>query len=99
MAATWFPVNDHPIDKAAYTFKHHGPAGLEAIANGVLENAAAPSGGWTTWTWDAGEPMASYLATATIGEFDVRAYRDDGIDVLGRDRPRPVRARGHAAHR
>ena len=41
--------------------------------------AAAPSDGWTTWTWDAQEPMASYLATATIGEFDLRAYREDGI--------------------
>ena len=23
VAATWFPVNDHPIDKAAYTFRDH----------------------------------------------------------------------------
>ena len=37
--------------------------------------ARAAAGGWTTWTWDATEPMASYLATATIGEFDVDAYR------------------------
>ncbi len=28
--------------------------------------------GWTTWTWDAQEPMASYLAMMAIGEFDVR---------------------------
>jgi hypothetical protein len=37
--------------------------------------------GWrtTTWEWEAKEPMASYLTTATIGEFDVDAYRADGI--------------------
>ena len=35
--------------------------------------------GWTTWVWQAREPMASYLTTASIGEFDLRAYRDDGI--------------------
>ena len=27
-AATWFPVNDHPLDKASYTFKVTVPAGL-----------------------------------------------------------------------
>ena len=40
VASTWFPVNDHPIDKASYTFEITVPAGLEAIANGVLQRAA-----------------------------------------------------------
>ena len=34
VAATWYPVNDHPSDKASYTFKITVPHGLEAIANG-----------------------------------------------------------------
>ena len=37
VADTWFPVNDHPSDKAAYTFRIAVPAGLEAVANGVLK--------------------------------------------------------------
>lgn len=78
VADTWYPVNDHPSDKAAYTFKVTVPAGLEAIANGILTGRRT-SRGWTTWTWDAKEPMASYLATATIGQFDVRAYQRQGI--------------------
>ena len=36
--------------------------------------------------------MASYLTTATIGEFDLRAYRAGRHPLLGRDRPRPVHA-------
>ena len=64
-AAGWFPVNDHPRDKAAYTFRVTVPAGLEAVANGVLASRDARNGGWTTWIWNAPEPMASYLATAT----------------------------------
>ena len=36
VAATWFPVNDHPADKAAYDIKITVPAGVEAISNGVL---------------------------------------------------------------
>jgi Peptidase family M1 domain/Peptidase M1 N-terminal domain len=78
VADTWYPVNDHPSDKAAYTFRVTVPAGLEAVANGVLDRMKTKRG-WTTWVWDAKEPMASYLTTATIGEFDLRAYREDGI--------------------
>ena len=78
VAATWFPVNDHPIDKASYTFKITAPADLQVIANGVLKHERARRG-WKTWTWDAREPMASYLAMMAIGHFDVRAYRDNGI--------------------
>jgi hypothetical protein len=91
VAATWYPVNDHPLDKAAYTFRITVPKGLEAIANGVLKGRWSHRGR-TTWLWDAREPMASYLATATIGEFDVRAYRADGIrywDAIDPDLFRP----------
>ena len=78
VAATWYPVNDHPLDKAAYTFRITVPKGLTAVANGELESRRV-SRGRTTWVWDAREPMASYLTTATIGEFDLRSYRRDGI--------------------
>ena len=78
VAATWYPVNDHPADKASYRFRINVPEGLEAIANGELRSNRT-RGGRTTWIWDADEPMASYLTTATIGEFDVSAYRRDGI--------------------
>ena len=37
------------------------PQGLEVVANGVLQKSRTRHG-WTTWTWDAKEPMASYLA-------------------------------------
>ncbi len=77
-AATWFPVNDHPLDKASYTFEITVPQGLEAVANGELESRTTRNG-LTTWVWDAQEPMASYLTTATIGQFDLRAYEADGI--------------------
>ncbi len=75
VAATWYPVNDHPSDKAPYRFRITVPEGLEAVANGVLEDQTT-TGGWTTWSWTAREPVASYLTTATIGEFDLRAYSD-----------------------
>ena len=78
VADTWYPVNDHPLDKAAYTFHIKVPDGLVAMSNGELKSRRSRHGS-TTWVWDAKEPMASYLTTATIGEFDLRAYRKDGI--------------------
>jgi hypothetical protein len=78
VAATWFPVNDHPTDAASYSFDITVPAGLEAIANGVLTHTKTRRG-WTTWSWSANDPMASYLAGAAIGEFDINAYKANGI--------------------
>ena len=78
VAATWFPVNDHPSDKASYRFDVTVPDGITAVANGALLGTDTEDG-WTTFTWDAPEPMASYLATATMGRFDLRAYEHDGI--------------------
>ncbi|GAA4408357.1 hypothetical protein GCM10023168_25570 [Fodinibacter luteus] len=78
VAATWFPVNDHPSDKASYRFDVTVPDGVTAVANGALLGTDSEDG-WRTFTWDASEPMASYLATATMGQFDLRSYEHDGI--------------------
>jgi hypothetical protein len=80
-ASTWFPVNDHPTDAAAYSFEVSVPTGIEAIANGVLSGTTT-AGGWTTWSWVASDPMAPYLATLAIGEFDITSYRSNGISIL-----------------
>jgi hypothetical protein len=78
VASTWFPVNDHPTDKASFTIRITAPQGLQAVSNGVLEHQSTRRG-WTTWTWNAKEPMASYLATATVGKYRVKSYRAGGI--------------------
>lgn len=72
-SATWFPVSDHPTDKATYTFEITVPEGSVAVANGLLEGSETADG-WTTWTWDAPDPMAAYLSTATVGDFELSTY-------------------------
>ncbi len=99
-ATTWFPANDHPTDKASFTFKVTVPQGTEAVANGALVGQRTRNG-WTTWTWDARDPMAAYLATATIGQFDLRSYRKNGIafwDAIDPDlyTPRPRTGKQYA---
>ena len=74
----WYPVNDSPKDKATYDFEITVPAGIEAIANGVLESRKTKRGR-TTWEWEERDPMAPYLATATNGEFETRFGKLLGI--------------------
>lgn len=81
-AAGWFPVNDHPRDKASYSFEVAVPDGYEVVANGKPKGQEQRPGGWTAWRWEAREPMASYLATIDIGQWDVVRWRtDSGIPV------------------
>jgi hypothetical protein len=81
VAATWFPVNDHPRDKATYSIRVTVPRGLEAISNGYLAGVRT-RGRHTTWSWRMTKPMASYLATATTGQFRVQTYKRAGISYL-----------------
>ncbi|MEV4759783.1 M1 family metallopeptidase [Micromonospora sp. NPDC049559] len=69
-ASTWFPVNDHPLDKATYEIEATVPDGLTAISNGV-PGGSTTTGGWTTWKWSERSPMASYLSTLVIGRYRV----------------------------
>ncbi|GAU68967.1 putative metallopeptidase [Streptomyces sp. NBRC 110611] len=78
---TWFPGNNHPADKATYDFTITVPNGYTAVANGELRSEKV-TGGKTTFQWHSAQPMATYLATATIGKFDVRRYRTpDGLPL------------------
>ncbi|KOX04077.1 M1 family metallopeptidase [Micromonospora profundi] len=69
-AATWFPVNDHPSDKASYDIAVTVPDGLAALSNGV-PGPRSSADGWTTWRWSERTPMASYLSTLVIGNYRV----------------------------
>ena len=74
----WFPCNDNPRDKATYDFTVTVPAGLTAMANGVLVSQET-SNGKTTWVWTETDPMATYLATTDIGRFNLTTSSIDGI--------------------
>ena len=67
-AATWYPVNDHPRDKATYTFRITVAKPYVAAANGLLRKTI-DNGSTRTYIWETVHPMASYLATVDIGKF------------------------------
>jgi aminopeptidase N len=70
----WYPVNDNPGDKATFDFTVTVPDGITVMANGVLVSQTS-TGGKTTFVWREDSPMAPYLATATLGRFDVTQYQ------------------------
>jgi aminopeptidase N len=82
VAAAWFPVNDHPRDKASYEVDLTVPKGLEAISNGILAGHAT-HGDRTTWRWVERAPLASYLVLGAIGQFDLRfRHTPGGLPVI-----------------
>jgi aminopeptidase N len=65
-----FPSNDHPRDKATFTFDIDVPAGETAVANGDLVGVQA-AGGRETWEYRMGRPMATELTQIAVGDWDV----------------------------
>ena len=80
-SASFYPVNDHPLDKASYTFRVTVPKPFEVAANGVLTETT-DNGGTTTFIFEARDPMASYLATINIDEFELETMQsENGIPI------------------
>jgi aminopeptidase N len=78
-AQTWYPVNDHPLDKATYSFRITVPKPLVVAANGLLKETIEEAE-LTTYVWEANDPMASYLVTVSIDDFTV--HTDETVDGL-----------------
>lgn len=71
-APSWFPCNDRPSNKATYRVSLTAPAGYRVVANGRLVRTRRRSGS-VTWTYEQVEPMATYLAAAHVGRYELRA--------------------------
>ncbi len=80
-SAGFYPVNDHPLDKATYTIRVTVPNPLEVAANGVLTETL-DNGNTSTFVFELRDPMASYLTTINIDEFDTETMRSEsGIPI------------------
>jgi aminopeptidase N len=82
-ARAWFPVNDHPSDKATYSFTLDVPDPLVGVANGELIETDIVDGRRRT-RWNMPFPMASYLATVSVGDYALissDAAAETGVEV------------------
>ncbi len=80
-ASTWFPVNDHPSDKATFRLAMTVPNGVEVLSNGV-PGARETVDELTTWHWAENSPMASYLATVVIGQYRITTRTHAGRPMV-----------------
>jgi aminopeptidase N len=79
----WFPVNEHPSDKALLDVQVAVPDGVRAVSNGLPSGPSSSLNGWTTFHWGSSHPMASYLATLAIGKWRVyHSKTKSGTPVL-----------------
>ncbi|MCX8032488.1 MAG: M1 family metallopeptidase [Thermoleophilia bacterium] len=65
-ASTWYVANDHPSDKAAYSFAITVPSGYTAAATGDFVDARETHGK-STFVWEMRQPLASYVAGLVVG--------------------------------
>lgn len=71
-ASTFHPANDHPSDKAAFTYRITAPTGETVVAVGTLQSSTDNGDGTTTWVYEQPFPQTTYLTTLMIGPFEVR---------------------------
>ncbi len=76
-ASSWLPSNDHPSDKATFTFAITVPAPWQVAANGLLEGVDE-EGGQRTFRWRARDPMATYLATVNVVQLELEEWTGPG---------------------
>jgi len=89
-AASWYPVDDTPRDKAVYDITVTTQTGLSVLSNGGLLGRVV-NGATTTWHWAESAPMASYLVMLMIGDYRVATSTHDGrIVVLAVDSSLPT---------
>jgi aminopeptidase N len=82
-ATSWYPVNDHPSDKATFHLAVTLPDnGMEVVGNGEPE-APTVHDGRKTFGWNEKAPIAPYLSGLTIRRMTVvRSALADGTLVV-----------------
>ncbi|MDO5670819.1 MAG: M1 family metallopeptidase [Corynebacterium sp.] len=83
-APSWFPCDDTPDEKARYEIIVTTDNPYVVAVNGTLLSKRS-AGSRTTWHYQVGNPMATYLATIQIGEYIPLTLSAEGAAV-------PVRA-------
>ena len=61
----WYPMNDHPSDKATYTLTITVPKSVEVVASGNLIEKTE-QGALASWVWDIPEPAASISLSISL---------------------------------
>jgi len=86
-AQSWFPANNYPTDKATFETAVTVPSAKTALGVGELVARTDNGDGTSTWEWSEDDPTATYLTTATVGDF---TYDEDSMVETSTGRTLPV---------
>ena len=82
----WFPVKDHPSDKADTTNLHFTvPANLVAASNGRLESVKDNNDGTKTYNWFISQPISNYNIALNVAPY--KLIEDKMQSVAGDEIP------------
>ncbi len=76
-AKSWYAVNDHPLDKATYSYEVTVDRDYMVVCNGNLVGTEQ-NDGHITYEWDVTIPMASYLTTLSVGKLKHTTFSKPG---------------------
>ncbi len=75
----WFPSNNHPSDKATYTFRVTVDEPKMAVASGILQEVVAVDEDTNTYVWQMDQPLSTQVASVMLGEFEL----EEGVSPAG----------------
>jgi aminopeptidase N len=94
-AATLFPCNDHPLDKATFAFDLTTPRGTTGVANGTPEYLPSPDARWKRVVWTETASFPTYAAVVAVSPFKLqRQTTPEGLEIINAFPPRHTGALG-----
>lgn len=78
-----FPSNDHPRDKATFTFDLRTPGGVRSVANGLPSKTKRTKNGWQRAVWRETGTFPTYAAVVAVGKFTIaRQAGPNGLPII-----------------
>jgi len=80
--STWVPSNDHPSDKATWSFTLDTPTDWTGVANGRLVSRER-AGDRIEWRWELDRPIPSYTVVVAVGDYRLEERTGpDGLRIV-----------------
>jgi aminopeptidase N len=81
-AMSWYPLNNHPSDKATYTFRLTVDDPYTAVATGILQEVIPVDEDTNTFIWEMTDLMSAQVSGIAIGEFElVVSVAPNGVPI------------------
>lgn len=80
LGKAWFPCVDDFLDRATYDVLITLPNALKGIGGGSFVGVTDNGNGSSTWQWHIAQPIPTYLASATAGDYALNSDVYPGLN-------------------